>query len=301
MWYVLRLDIYITPFGRSLLEYPVLLRLVSWATLFFEVVWIWTLLVPWKNDWFRWANIAIYASFHVGIGLAMSIGLFPVICVIPWIALLPCRLWRCNHGVSIVRFPLWSELSFSGRFQRLVCSLLVLFSLLWNLGNIPHRSTRALKTEVVQQIGFTLGLEQHFQMFDKPPAFNPWFVYEAELVDGSLVDLLTGDDVTFDRPESVRENFPTFHWRKLHRNMVAEEFSFLRQSLADYWVRNWNESHGSEKQVVAMKLICNLEAIGPDYNEKNVNRVIWASVKTKQAPSGGLFDQLLKTQGDLPF
>ena len=88
MAYVLRLDIYITEFGRSLLANDTLLAFTSWATVFAEAIWILTLLVPYKNDWFRWSNLIVFWSFHIGIGLAMSIGLFPVISMVAWLSLI---------------------------------------------------------------------------------------------------------------------------------------------------------------------------------------------------------------------
>ncbi|MEE2827433.1 MAG: HTTM domain-containing protein [Planctomycetota bacterium] len=301
MWYVLRLDIYITPFGRSLLEYPALLKLTSWLTLFFEVVWIWTLLVPWKNDWFRWSNIVVFAGFHVGIGMAMSIGLFPVICILPWIALLPGYVWPGGNSRAPQKFPSWEALSIVGRLQRVACILLLLLTVLWNLGNIQHPATSRLQIPVVQRIVFGCGMDQHFQMFSKPPDHNPWFVYEAELKDGTRLDLLTGGEITTERPESVREIFPTFHWRKFHRNLVSDQLEFLRQPLADYWVRQWNETHPPDQQVVSLRLVCYMEEIGPDYNEKNRVSFIWGSFKSEQSEPGSLFEQMLKQNNDLPF
>ncbi len=301
MWYVLRLDIFVTPLGASLLEYPTFLRFVSWATLFFEVVWVWTLLVPWKNDWFRWSNILVFFGFHLGIGFTMSIGLFPAICILSWIALLPCSVWPSHGENGFVGFDRWADLKPTRRVCRLVCAFLLLFTVVWNVGNISPSLAQKLQQPVVKWLSFGGGLDQRFHMYSRPPTFSPRFVYEAELEDGRRVDLLTEDDAVSERPDSVIKTMPNFHWRKLHRNLVSQRYAFMRQGLADYWVRQWNDSHGPGQQVVAMKLICFMEEIGPSYNEKNVNRVIWASVKTEQAPSGGLFDQLLKTKGDLPF
>ncbi|MCH2178479.1 MAG: HTTM domain-containing protein [Mariniblastus sp.] len=301
MWYVLRLDIYINPFGRLLLDFPALLRLISWATLFFEVVWVWTLLIPWRNDWFRLSNLIAFMGFHVGIGLSMSIGLFPVICMIAWLPLLPGYLWPGASRTAIGGFQTWTELSTIGRLSRLVCGGLLAFTLIWNVGNIQHPNTLPLKSALVQKVGYRMGCEQHFQMFDRPPEVNPWFVYEAELKDGTRLDLLTGGEIKSTRPEWVREIFPTFHWRKMHRNMMAQNLDFLRQPLAEYWGKQWNETHGPEQQVVSLRLVCYMEDIGPDYNEANRSSVIWGSVKTEEARPGSLFDNLLKEGGDLPF
>ena len=44
-----------------------------------------------------------------------------------------------------------------------------------------------------------------------------------------------------------------------------------------------------------------MEEIGPNYNKENRISLIWGSVKTEKSQPGGLFDQMLKGNGDLPF
>ena len=300
MWYVLRLDIYIRPFGRSLLAYPMLLKLVSWATLFIEVIWLLTLLVPWKNPFFRLSNLVLYWAFHIGIAMSMSIGLFPWISMIAWLPLIPAVCWGRVPTVP-VRFRAWNELAFSGRLLRTLGIFIIGLVYLWNIGNIPHPATRALQPRLVEKLVYRLGFDQIFQMFDRPPDRNPWFVYEAVLADGSRVNLLTGEPVSYERPEWVRETFPGFHWRKLHRNLVSPHMESLRQPLARYWLERWNETHGQDQQVIRYRLICFLEKTGPDYDGKDLIRVVWGSMDRAKEKPGTLFDSLKGDELDIPF
>ena len=300
MWYVLRLDIYIRPFGRSLLAYPVLLKLVSWATLFVEVVWLLTLLIPWKNGFFRLSNLVLYWAFHIGIGMSMSIGLFPWISMIAWLPLIPAICWGRVSGVA-PRFAPWESLHLAQRLLRVAGLFFIGLVYLWNISNIPHPATRALQPRLVQKLVFRFGLDQVFQMFDRPPDRNPWFVYEAVLADGSQVNLLTSEPVSYERPEWVRETFPGFHWRKFHRNLVAPQMAPLRQPLADYWLKRWNETHGPNQQVVRYRVICFLEKTGPDYDGKDLIRIVWGSMDQSKQKPGSVFDSLQGDELDIPF
>lgn len=300
MWYVLRLDIYLLPMGKQLLEYPILLKWISWATLFVEVVWIWTLVIAWKNDFFRWSNLLAYWAFHIGIGLTMSIGLFPLICMIAWLPLVPMSFWRTPLNAP-ARFPRWFDLPVAQRLVWALCIVLIVVTWVWNIGNIPHPAARAFRPRLLASFVYRLGLDQHFRMFDQPPDRNPWFVYEARLKDGTEVDLMTGKPVTYQRPESVREAFPSFHWRKFYRNLVLDHLEYMRPHLADYWLRRWNETHGPEQQVVRMRLICFLEKTGPDYDGKDIIRIVWGSTSDEQEQPGSLFDSLKDSDSDLPF
>ncbi len=93
MQYVLHLDIFVTDFGKSLLEFPQLLKLTSLATVLAEAFLIWTIFSPAYTDWYRCLNLIVFWCFHLGIALAMSIGMFPVICIIAWLPLIPGSWW----------------------------------------------------------------------------------------------------------------------------------------------------------------------------------------------------------------
>lgn len=303
MWFVLRLDIYITEFGRAMLSYPKLLTAVSWLTLVAEVVWIWTLFSPWFNGTFRLINMAIFWMFHIGIGLSLTIGLFPWICMAAWLALVPGFCWR-TAGVSVIGSEAPADpgnrFSFLRVGGQLLCGISLVVVLIWNVSNIDHPATRSLRIPLVGQLGYQLGLTQHFQMFGIPPQENPWFVYEARLADGSLIDIFRGAPVDYDRPAWGRKAFPTFHWRKLHRNALHERNEFVRQPLLDYFVSKWNRRHQPDQQIVQARLLCFREPIGPDYNDRNFTSVVWGSYRAAESP-GSLFESLIDDESELGF
>ena len=300
MAYVLRLDIYITEFGRSLLEYGGLLTFTSWATLFAEVVLIWTLLFKWQNSLFRWINIVVFWSFHIGIGLSMSIGLFPFICSIAWLPLIPGKFWRGAESKSYD-----SPLQFSGRkfyfkFSQFVCGIFCFVMVGWNISNIESLGLIPMRNTLLAPLAYPVHVDQHFQMFGKPPVQNPWFVYEAKLADGSEIDIFRDQPVDHKRPEWVRKSFPGFHWRKVHRNLLDERLAYMREPLLTYMVDKWNADHDETKQVVRARLLCYLEDIGPNYSPVNRRHSVWSSYGG-QASAGSVFDSMLDKELKTPF
>lgn len=300
MWYVLRLDIYITEFGRSMLEYPGALKLVSWLTLFAEVAWIWTLFVPWRNDVFRLSNIAIFGLFHIGIALSMAIGLFPAICVVGWLALLPHSVWlKQKSALSIRNYIQLNAISTSRLAAELFCLTVLVLVIAWNIANIDHPLAQKLRVPILAQLVHQTGLAQEFQMFGKPPKVNPWFVYEAQLADGSKKDIFRGEELQLARPARGLEKMPQFHWRKMHRNAVHSRRKVIRQPMLDYAVKRWNQTHDASQHVIRAKLIFFKEDIGPDYNALNHASAVWGNYEDESQSAGSLFDSMLKEQS--PF
>ena len=301
MWYVLRLDIYITEFGRSMLEYPRALKWVSWATLFAELIWVWTLFSPWRNGLFRIVNALVFCSFHISIALSMSIGLFSFICVTAWIALLPPFIWSRNDKneaevLDRTRFDSASTFQLAGE---VFCVFALILVIACNLSNINSAPTKKLRIPLLQQLANQLGIFQEFQMFGDPPKVNPWFVYEAKLENGERVDLFRNEPVQMTRPQRGLEKMPQFHWRRLHRSAVHSRRKVIREPMLLYMVRKWNESHDESEQVVTARLLFFKEKIGPEFNELNFASVTWGSFEDETRSAGNLFDSLL--ENDVPF
>ena len=308
MAYVLRLDIYITEFGRSLLANDTLLAFTSWATVFAEAIWILTLLVPFKNDWFRWSNLIVFWSFHIGIGLAMSIGLFPVISMVAWLPLLPSSFWNRFSGspaaTHVSRFD--SPLRFSGtklsfKLSQFICGIFCFVVVGWNIANIESLKLLPMRNTLLAPVAYPLAMDQYFQMFGKPPNQNPWFVYEATLKNGESIDIFRDQPVDHARPEWVRKSFPGFHWRKIHRNLLDKRLEFLRESLLAHAVKRWNEQHEEQEHVVRAVLTCYLEDIGPDYSPINLRSSVWGVYVDKDKGPGSVFDSMLDKELDSPF
>ncbi len=294
MYYCLGLDIYVKPFGHSLLQYPLLLKFVSIATVVAEVFLIWTLFLAKHNHRFRLLNMAVFWAFHIGIFFSMSIGMFCWICMAAWIPLIPSQVWNYfrkdfNSENATEETP---PSTWTYQLQQVFCALLILFVIGWNVGNIETETIQKYRNRLFAKIGYAACLNQHFQMFGQPPRSNPWFVYEAVLEDGQNIDLLTGKDVTRGRAELMRTLIPSFHWRKVHRNLVGEDYASLRKPLANYRMQKWNREHPDNK-VSRLRLMYYEQDTGSDaLATSNQHSKVWAMVEDEASGAGSLFDQL---------
>jgi hypothetical protein len=158
MEYVFRLDLYARPWSSFFLQYPLLLKLVTWATLFAELVLIVMLLIPWLNPWWRMINIIVYFSLHLSIAATMEIGLFPYVSMVGWLPLFPAALFglfqqrtayaawlqsaevdRSTPTMASVTTELPGR-DWRGGLQGLgqgFAGLMIVYVLLWNTANIP--------------------------------------------------------------------------------------------------------------------------------------------------------------------
>ena len=318
MHYVLRLNIYVTPFGIAMLKYPMLLKLVAYATLFAEVVLIWCLLIPWKNAMWRGIVMLTFISFHIGIMLTLDIGLFSFICIAIWCALLPSRFWnmfpsRLNAD-SVRRYvPRGNNWAVN-----LFCVVTILFVTLTNLSNVPYAGFQKLLPRKYAPYGYLLGLDQLFHMFGQPPRYSPWFVYEATLANGKTVNpfqrpLADPTSVTSELhqlPVNYRTNLPTFHWRKVHRSLVNQNMEYFRKRLAEYAAQKWNAEHAgnSDLQIVHLKLFCYLQSTDRNMADSFGHSSVWATwgeaaPEVIEAKVENLLDQLLEDDNPdgLPF
>ena len=294
--YVFQLDIYTTPFAESLLKYTELNRLVGIATVLAEFFLPWLLLIPWKNAWWRILNLIVFCGMHISILLTLSIGLFGYICIAIWMALLPGGIWNWllgkNHQSSSehhsppsaksVHIHGWSAIGHGT--SEIICAAMLLFVLAWNVANYfpsaffeektislagrditRHVQRDHWATKTFQYLGQATGLSQQFVMFGVPPSENAWFVFRAQLVDGSTQDVFLGGRLI---PEygamSGPEFMPNFHWRKYLRNLTFPVYIPFRQRVAGFMAEQWNESHSEQQQIVFLELECYLDIIGPN-------------------------------------
>jgi hypothetical protein len=289
MDYVLRLELYITDFGRWMLQFPGLLKWVAWVTLLIELAGIWLLLCPWGNSAWRVLNLLAFWGFHLGIALCMSIGLFPLICLIAWLPLLPREAWT---AVPIPQ-PASGKPSEWNRAKLIFGSLLIAATLWVNLSNLTKGPfSRTLPSLVAAGVQL-LGLDQHFQMFGIPPNESPWFVYETRLANGEQRDIFRpGNELQLERPRDIAATFPGHSWRKLHQNLVDPRLESYRPALLDYAVRCWNGTHRETERVQSARLRCFIEKTGPAHNPVERWSRLWGSYRDPKSGAGTLFDQL---------
>lgn len=93
LYYALSLDHLTTPFGHLLLEFPALLKALTYAVLWLEIVGPLLLFSPVLTTPIRSLTVLAFVLMHAGIGLTLRIGLFPWISALAMLVFLPSRFW----------------------------------------------------------------------------------------------------------------------------------------------------------------------------------------------------------------
>ena len=98
VFYSSRLDIFATPIGIYLREYPLIMKMITGFSIYLE--WLGPMLLfgafLFGRFWWvvRVALVVLFIGFHFGIFLTMNIGLFTFICEAMWTLFLPAPFWE---------------------------------------------------------------------------------------------------------------------------------------------------------------------------------------------------------------
>lgn len=272
MKYIAGMDLYMYAAGRRLPDYPGLMKFITWSTLILEVPIALLLFSPWKNRVLRLVLFCLFIPFHIGIASTMLLGTFQYVAMSIWLALIPGFVFDWFSGrffhqsasrESPVRASPYRAISL---FTNAVAAFLFVYILVWNIADISQfPALKKLMPPAARIPGCALSLQQQFHMFDNPAAYNPWFVFDASLADGTSIDIMRNEPVSYQRPDSVINTIPTHHWRMFMRILLKEQpvFQPFHKSLARYVLKQWNSTHGKDKQIELLKVVVILEEILP--------------------------------------
>lgn len=93
VYYALNCDAFASRIGLWLRQFPMVMQLLTGFSLWLEVVGPLLAFSPWLTKWFRSGVVGIFIVFHIGLGLCLTIGLFPAICIVGWLVFLPSEFW----------------------------------------------------------------------------------------------------------------------------------------------------------------------------------------------------------------
>ncbi len=250
---------------------------LTYATLVLEYVGPLLLLCPWCRGRVRVWVVAVFIGFHVCTDICLEIGLFALICVVAWTALLPGWLWdRVDWRLpvrAISRRHCWP--------LELALALLVLFTVHWNLSTIDTgRRVIPHVTAFEQTVFDTLQLRQRWSMFAPTPGTRDgWWRVPARLLGGGEVDLSTGErpswvsleaadghkpalhpenatlELDRSKPSDVAALFPNHRHRKLFNNVRRSRQITLRPRVAQFLCRQWNATHSGPERIHELRLI----------------------------------------------
>lgn len=308
MEYILRLDLYVRPFGEWALTQPLLLKSIAYGTLLVELAVPFLLFVPVFTPWFRLAVILAFWSLHLGIELAMDVGNFGAVSMVAWLPFLPSFIWNkllpdsriakaaSDSGKTVERSLAIRVL---GWMTSAVPILLLIYIVFWNLAGMYNLSEkwRPRFSEEFYRLGWVTMVAQNFQMFGDPPRYNPCFVFNGRLKDGVEMDLVRHQPASQSRPDQLDRKGVSAEWKKIHRFLLRHPGNArFHQSLLDYYVRQWNEKNSPEQAVVEAKVECYYQQTGPGFKEGNFVRrpdlAQWSMPRSEEATEEELIDDV---------
>jgi hypothetical protein len=225
LYYALSYDRGATELGSYLLNFPMLLTVLTFATLALEALGPFLLFSPLLNGPIKTVAVAAFMGFQFGILATLSVGLFSLVAALCMVCFLPGWFWE--KLLPKLRAGLAGDSSEANRHSdegtaasseqgdsapvgegargrgeaaksrpvvlrsAFLTNLLALGFLLnvlgWNLASV---SSLGVPTPAYQ-ISVLSGLSQGWFMFaPSPPKHDGWWVVPGELEDGKLVDVL---------------------------------------------------------------------------------------------------------------
>ena len=271
LYYAFSLDQVLLPGGRLLYPYPELLRTLTFATWYTELLLPFALFIPWGVRWWRLLVMGVLVGFHLGISLTLYVGLFFLINLASILGLLPPHaldwltarttptLARARRGLA--RLPAWPlpwrlrlerTRPVSAGWQRAARAVrdafvagTLAYVCWWNLDDVALlRPTGRLMAEPLHWFGYLVRVDQHWGMF-APAVFKDdgWYVLEGTTTDGRTLDLnRDGKPVSYAKPASVVALFKNDRWRKYSENSLFVNNAWMRPYYCNYLLRIWHEN-----------------------------------------------------------
>src|SRR5262249_28688312 len=89
----LEIETFTTRLGLLMKHSPALLAVMTRYTMLLETIGPVVLLLPFDVGLQRLIVVSLFVTFHLGLGLSMELGRFPITCMVAWLPLLPGGLW----------------------------------------------------------------------------------------------------------------------------------------------------------------------------------------------------------------
>jgi hypothetical protein len=278
VYYALSIDLFATPTAHFLLQFPTLLKGMTYGTLVLEAFGPVLLFVPFRHGPVRCAVVVAFVLFHLlGLGLCLELGIFPYVCAVAWLALLPGWFWQRAWVVRLGRLAGSSPATPAGTEPRpavlrapAALNALALFFLayvfLWNVRTIDFDTFSRFFPRSVNWVGSLFRVEQMWGLFAPAPMKDDgWFVVQGELADGRTVDLLgDGGPVSWEKPALVSATLQNERWRKYLINLWLKDNAPHRVHYARYLARDWDARHGADAELQDVQIYYMLEMTRPD-------------------------------------
>ncbi len=160
---------------------------------------------------------------------------------------------------------------------------MLVFVLLWNINSVFRVISRHTgqsrsvfgsgANQVMLRFANLTSMNQVWFMFDEPSGIDTWYVAEAQLRDGSQVDVLkAGAPINENKPDRLYASFRNHRWKMIFTRLSPQGMftgygAVYRDGLVDYLRREWDEQHESDRQIVVLNLLRYTEIRPPGIDE----------------------------------
>ncbi len=266
-----------TGLGDWMIAYPLLMEILTHASLWFERLGPLLLLVPVQNWLFRTMGIIGLGGLLLGFGIFLNIHILPFIGIAGLAALIPSEVWELlRKKQASWKFDINSKTFVEkARWHRVFSySLLTIFILLFSLTEY-NRSTRFYPDkEAIQipdpivKVSRLFRIANPWRMFpDTKKLSDGWLIVEGITQSGRVVDILTSKDVTESMPSNFTEAYGGFRWRRYLRMILLTKWGrsqeILLKNLGSYHCRNWNEKNKEDKVTEIKYILMKIESYPP--------------------------------------
>lgn len=248
VWYVLSNDIFATSFGRYLLNYPSLLPLMTFSTMFLEFFGPFFAFSPILTGPLRFITATAFILFHLALGLTLTLGIFPYVCIAAWLAFLPSWFWDKILSTKSKVLPCKQNWPAN-------CLSAVLLVYIF-LGNMRTVDLLSLPPEY-NALGSIMRIDQYWNMFAPYPIREGgWFAIPAKLRNGQEIDLYNEKPISWELPELCSACYKNDRWRSFMLNLLFDKNNAVNLSnYAKVLMRQWNEKHPYEENLVEFEIV----------------------------------------------
>lgn len=250
LWYALHYDLVATRFALWLREQRALLPPLSLAAIWLELLGPALAFAPLWTGPLRTLAVAAFLLLHAGLAATLSLGLFPAVFCVAWLAFLPGWFWDrllprlgvARHRAARPAAP-GGPRGTSGALAQATAAVLLLYVFLCNL--------KALEPSFLERLpegwdapARLLRIDQRWGLLaPDPPVYDGWYVVTGHLENEREVNLLEPErPAGFDKPELVSATLD-IRWREFFFDLQLDRRDPRWRSYGRYRCREWNRAH----------------------------------------------------------
>jgi hypothetical protein len=244
--------------------------------------------------------------------MTFPLALFPYICIVYWISLLPSDFWDNwipsvsqhksvkmilkkteNFRLQLVKafevFPKNPEgFNFSANASRKIkflgsaatnifCIVAMVTALTWNIMNLKKSDNFRIPSPLFE-MGYFLRVAQYWAMFAPfPYREDGWFVVNSKLFNETNWNTFHNIPATFDKPADVYAINGGSLWRKYMSYLPKAKYKQYLPYFGKWLCRSWNNRHPEPERINYTELYF-MEQMVPNYplTERTINKkLIW--------------------------